>query len=425
VSYSTSILPKTREALSVMMNDLWSSNTPQNFWKCVPDLPLEAWELAYANSFQAMNFPKEISDIQELITLSLGEGQFGPDHWQLGRLKRMYYKFRRFMPRRIVTFIKVLNLMNIQRFVSLGWPVEDRYVNFQRKVMKELMSFAGVTEQGFIYFWPQGKRFSFVLTHDIESNIGFEHIAEIADLEENLGFRSSFNFVPEKYPVDEALLNELKGRGFEIGLHGLKHDGQLFFSKQTFMDRAVRMNQYIRKHDIVGFRAPYTHRHPDWMQALDIEYDLSFFDTDPFEPLPGGGMSIWPFRIGKFIELPYTLVQDSTLRHTLSEETPQKWLQKVDFIRTHHGMALLNSHPDYLVEPEMKKIYTDFLLAVKEIGDYWHALPRDVAAWWRKRETLTDREQPDEYMLASILLEKDEIHIQLPGKEGVSDAYFR
>ena len=31
------------------------------------------------------------------------------------------------------------------------------------------------------------------------------------------------------------------------------------------------------------------------MQALEIEYDLSFFDTDPCEPIPGGTMSIWPF----------------------------------------------------------------------------------------------------------------------------------
>ena len=45
------------------------------------------------------------------------------------------------------------------------------------------------------------------------------------------------------------------------------------------------------------------------MRHLEIEYDLSFFDTDPFEPIPGGTMSIWPFFIGHFVELPYTLAR--------------------------------------------------------------------------------------------------------------------
>ncbi len=59
------------------------------------------------------------------------------------------------------------------------------------------------------------------------------------------------------------------------------------------------------------------------MQALEVEYDLSFFDTDPYEPIPGGGMSIWLYWIGRFIELPYTLAQDSTLAIVLGEETPR------------------------------------------------------------------------------------------------------
>jgi hypothetical protein len=37
---------------------------------------------------------------------------------------------------------------------------------------------------------------------------------------------------------------------------------------------------------------------------------LSFIDVGPFELITGGTMSIWPFSIGHFIELPNTLVQD-------------------------------------------------------------------------------------------------------------------
>ena len=78
----------------------------------------------------------------------------------------------------------------------------------------------------------------------------------------------------------------------------------------------------------VGFRAPLTIRNPEWMQALNIEYDLSFFDTDPFEPIPGGTMSIWPFFTGHFVELPYTLVQDYTLVSVLGEDYPKNMVRK-------------------------------------------------------------------------------------------------
>jgi hypothetical protein len=125
------------------------------------------------------------------------------------------------------------------------------------------------------------------------------------------------------------------------------------------------------------------------MQSLDIEYDLSFFDTDPYEPIPGGTMSLWPFIIGHFIELPYTLVQDYTLTSILGETSPRLWLEKVDFIKEYHGMALLNSHPDYLKDPNSFNIYTKFLESMKKTAEYWHALPRDVAHWWNLRAAST------------------------------------
>jgi hypothetical protein len=126
------------------------------------------------------------------------------------------------------------------------------------------------------------------------------------------------------------------------------------------------------------------------MQALDVAYDLSFFDTDPFEPMPGGTMSIWPFMIGRFVELPYTLVQDYTLAAVLKEQTPRLWIDKVNFIEQYHGMALVNTHPDYLCEPHLRDIYARFLDAMRAKNDNWHALPRDVASWWIARSSAND-----------------------------------
>ena len=173
-----------------------------------------------------------------------------------------------------------------------------------------------------------------------------------------------------------------------MGVHGLKHDGKSFVSKEAFDARVESINRYLAQWDASDSRSPMTHRNPEWMQALDIEYDLSFFDTDPYEPMPGGTMSVWPFMMGRFVELPYTLCQDHTLMVTLAERTPRLWLEKVEYIRRHRGLALLNAHPDYLRVPGRFAIYEDFLRAMNRRTDFWHALPRETARWWRARSAV-------------------------------------
>ena len=145
------------------------------------------------------------------------------------------------------------------------------------------------------------------------------------------------------------------------------------------------MNRQLRAWGAKGFRSPMTHRRPAWMQGLDVAWDSSFFDTDPYEPIPGGVMSIWPFVMGRFVELPYTLPQDHTLIETLGETSPRLWLQKLDFLAAHHGMALVNVHPDYVCRNGRLSMYEEFLEEVTHREGYWHALPRDVASWTLER----------------------------------------
>jgi len=48
-------------------------------------------------------------------------------------------------------------------------------------------------------------------------------------LEMQMGFRSSFNFIPEgEYSVSPEFREELLENGFEVGVQDLKHDGMLF-----------------------------------------------------------------------------------------------------------------------------------------------------------------------------------------------------
>lgn len=365
--------------------DLWRRNTPAAFWQCEVPAEPEDWVAAAEQARRVLDLPPWWADLQALPALTLGEGQFGPGHWRLTPARRLYYRFKPFLPRPLTRLLRRRTHAHARRTHSLGWPVEPRYARFLWETMRQLLLLKGLSGAAYRPFWPQGRRFALVLTHDVETAQGLAAVRPILDLEERYGFRSSFNLVPERYPLDPALIDEIRSRGFEIGVHGLKHDGRLFASRQVFARRAVRINAHLKQLGASGFRSPLMLRHPLWLQDLEIVYDLSFFDTDPFEPQPGGTMSIWPFLLGHFVELPYTLVQDYTLSAVLSQTTPQVWLEKVAFIRQYHGMALLNTHPDYLRHAGVARLYTQFLEAMCQYDDCWRALPLDAACWWRER----------------------------------------
>lgn len=403
-----------------MINNLWDCNTPKHFWLCQPDPTEEQWQSAIQKASAALDLPGHPEDINQLLSLTLGENQFGPDHYKLNALKRIYYTLKPGFPRKLIEVIKRLSSMQAKQSFLLDWPVEDRYVCFLWDVMRKVLLEMDQPQIRFRYFWPDGQRFALVLTHDVDSKEGFDFIPELVKLEEKLGFRSSFNIIPEKYPIKNGLINSLQERGFEVGVHGLKHDGREFSSYEVFSQRARAINQYLKKFNATGFRAPLMHRNPEWLQELDVDYDMSFFDTDPYEPLPGGTMSIWPFFIGRFVELPYTLVQDCTLATVLGENTPKIWFDKLNFIQQYNGMALLNTHPDYCRDERIYNIYGDFLQAVKDQGNYWHALPSELAQWWRLRATAPAQENPSRVVIGTISLKNDQIVIERTGSSNES-----
>ena len=371
------------------MNSLFAANTPEAFWRFTADPGPTSGQWAAAICAAAAELPDTVrangDDIDALLAQALGEGQFGPDHWSLTPTLQLYYAIKPVLPRQLTVLLRRLKHGGDRSRHGLGWPVESGWVRFQWALARQLLQLTGRSELPFIHFWPDGHRYAFVLTHDVERAGGQARVRELADIDASYGFRSSFNFVPEGYRLDVDLMHDLRRRGFEVGLHGLKHDGRLFQSHGDFLRQAERINHYVKELGTTGFRAPCTHRHPEWMQALDIEYDLSFFDTDPHEPIGGGTMSLWPFQIGRFTELPYTLTQDYTLTAGLGETTPRLWLDKVDFIERHYGMALVNTHPDYLADRTTRQVYIDFLKTMQNRSGYWNAIPAEVARWWRAR----------------------------------------
>lgn len=266
--------------------------------------------------------------------------------------------------------------------------------------------------------WPDGKRFAFVLTHDVESQRGLDRVKQLAELEMSLGFRSCFNFIPEgPYSVPSELRSWLTERGFEVGVHDLHHDGKLYASREGFRGKAARISRYLKEWNAAGFRSAYMLNKLDWLHDLEVQYDASTFDTDPFEPQPKGVGTIFPFWVPAptddrgqnsatisasqhfsisafhqpgYVELPYTLPQDSTIFMLLDERDIDIWMRKVEWIARHGGMALANVHPDYIQFPDDNEcmhaypveLYRKLLchVSVKHGETFWHSLPCNVAA---------------------------------------------
>lgn len=248
--------------------------------------------------------------------------------------------------------------------------------------------------------WPENKDFAIVLTHDVELQKGHDVSVKLMRIEKELGFKSSFNFVPERYIVSEKVRSELCENGFEVGVHGLNHDGKLFSSREEFDKRALKINKYIKDWNAKGFRAPAMHHNLEWISELDIKYDLSTFDTDPFEPQSDGVGTIFPFYYKsqitgrEYLEMPYTLPQDFTTFVLIGEKSADIWVKKLEWLVANNAMVLVNVHPDYIcfegdkkgVEQFPVKIYIDFLRYVKNNykDKYWNPLPDELAEFWKE-----------------------------------------
>jgi hypothetical protein len=303
-----------------------------------------------------------------------------------GLLARLYFRCKPFLPLGLRWAVRRCRIPRILRRSSKVWPIDE--------------SATGRPPgwQG----WPDGKRFALVFTHDVESAAGVGKARQLAELEIRHGFRSSFNFIPEgPYPDPVALREWLEANGFEVGVHDLYHDGHLYESRESFSRKARSINRYLGKWRAVGFRSGFMLRQLDWLHDLDVLYDASTFDTDPFEPQPDGSHTIFPFHVKPpagvqrpgYVELSYTLPQDSTLFLLLREKSPAIWKRKLDWIAENGGLALVNIHPDYIdfsggsasnstYPAHLLEEFLEYIVTTYQ-NSYWNPLARDLATWFR------------------------------------------
>ncbi len=309
-------------------------------------------------------------------------------------LRRCYYLARPALPRAVQVRLRRAFTRVQERGSFPAWPVEDSLHGLYRWL------FATVTEVAdgpvpFLELWPAGRSWALVLTHDVETEAGYRTMGLLRDTERELGYRSSWNFVAQRYQVHDVTVRALQDEGCEVGVHGLRHDGRDLATRRLMEKRLPAMRDNADRWGAVGFRSPSTQR--DWrlMPRLGFDYDSSYSDTDPYEPQSGGCCTYLPFFNQSMIELPITLAQDHTLFRILPDGGADVWVHKAQFLRQHGGMALVLTHPDYAVDPRVADGYRELLKTYHGDDTAWHALPKEVASWWRQRDASVLRPDGD------------------------------
>jgi hypothetical protein len=307
---------------------------------------------------------------------------------------RGYYRVRPFLPRNLQIALR-RRFARIQARRSFPrWPIE-RGLHELYRLLFDLLAEVANEPVPYLAPWPRPYRWALVLTHDVETGVGYRHIGLLRELELRHGYRSSWNLVPRRYDVDDRTVQELTEAGFEVGVHGLYHDGRDLESEEVLRERLPAMRAAAGRWGAVGFRSPATHR--DWrlMPMLGFDYDSSYPDTDPFEPIAGGCGSLLPYGNDELVELPITLPQDHTLFVILGRKDESAWVEKALAIREEGGMALLIVHPDYMLDEPQQAAYERFLARFEREPGVWRALPREVSAWWRRRADSSLERTPD------------------------------
>ena len=94
---------------------------------------------------------------------------------------RIYYRLKPYLPLSLRIRARRIVAQTQRRIYTETWPINETAARMPA-------NWPG---------WPQGKKFAFVLTHDVEGPSGLAKCRQLMELEMEMGFRSSFNFIPE------------------------------------------------------------------------------------------------------------------------------------------------------------------------------------------------------------------------------------
>jgi hypothetical protein len=118
----------------------------------------------------------------------------------------------------------------------LSCPVDGTVDSLHQTFLRLAIEAGTGQKVQFIWFWPEGAQSCLMMTHDVETKAGRDFTSQLMDLDESFDFRASFQVVPEKrYEVSDEYVKEIRDRGFELNIHDLNHDGNLYRDREEFL----------------------------------------------------------------------------------------------------------------------------------------------------------------------------------------------
>jgi len=307
-------------------------------------------------------------------------------------VRRVYYYFRPILADSLRRSLQRCALRGWEKLPFPSWPVDTTVEQVLERFLLLSMRRRKLQRVPFIWFWPDGAPASAIITHDVETTAGVKFLPCLMDLDDEFGIKTSIQVVPEqRYTVSSELLCGIRKRQCEVNVHGLNHDGNLFRDRNTFLKQAERINRYVREFGAEGFRSACMYRNVNWYESLNISYDMSVPNVAHLEPQRGGCCTVFPYFVGKVLELPLTTIQDYSLFHILGDYSMSLWKRQIEIIRDRHGLITFIVHPDYVLNKRSHSVYKTLLShlsALRRNQNIWIALPGDVNRWWRARSEM-------------------------------------
>jgi hypothetical protein len=317
------------------------------------------------------------------------QGSWTQNAW----VKQFYYLLRPLLPVALRKDLQKISLRGWETIPFPAWPVDRSVDRLFEKLLGLTMQTLNIDCIPFIWFWPEGHAACAIVTHDVEAPIGRDFTGRLMDIDDAYEIKASFQIVPEKrYTVSPAYLDAIRDRGFEINVHGLTHDGRLFWNLEEFCRRTKKINQYAKEWGAQGFRSPVLYRNVDWMKHLGFSYDMSIPNVAHLDPQRGGCCTVMPYFLPNgMLELPVTTIQDYSLFHVLGKYSIDLWRKQASIILGGYGLMNFIVHPDYVTEPRAQGVYKtllDYLTQLRSDHGVWLPLPREVDCWWRERSEM-------------------------------------
>ena len=307
-------------------------------------------------------------------------------------IRDIYYLCRPLLRVPIRSLLQRIHLRSQRKNPFPKWPVDRTVDRLFEKMMIAAIRANGIRPIPFIWFWPEGKQAAFILTHDVEDENGKAFCPSLMDIDDEYGFKASFQIVPEgRYPVEPEFLRNFRDRNFEICVHDLNHDGNLYRERSEFRRRAQLINNYCKEFGTQGFRSGVLYRNLLWYGDYQFSYDMSVPNVAHLDPQGGGCCTVMPYFIGDVLEIPLTATQDYTLFHILRQYSIDLWKQQIQTIVDGHGLLSFIIHPDYVIETKPQSVYRELLAYLRQQcneRNIWAALPTEIDYWWRERNAM-------------------------------------